>query len=234
MADAPSSSKPQPKPVDDKDYYTAMAHFYRGELGRIMVWRQRLDTTTNWAIISATGIITFSLQHQEVPHIIYMLSNLMVFLLLVIEGRRYRYYDAYRARVRMLEAHFLVPVVMRRSEMLEGDWRQLLAEDLLLPSFKIGVRESISRRLKRNYLWIFIILFVSWALKVHMREKSNGGLMNFLQAVQEDQPLSPYLFWTIFAGFYATLLWLLMYSQKERYSSGELGRKLPSGSAWKI
>ena len=42
----------------DPGYVNAMSHFYRGELGRIMVWRQRLDITTNWAITSSTAIIT--------------------------------------------------------------------------------------------------------------------------------------------------------------------------------
>ncbi|SVC24472.1 uncharacterized protein METZ01_LOCUS277326, partial [marine metagenome] len=36
--------------VDEHGYVVAMSHFYRGEVSRIMVWRQRLDTTTTWAI----------------------------------------------------------------------------------------------------------------------------------------------------------------------------------------
>jgi len=234
MSDTPNPSKPQPKLIDDKDYYMSMAHFYRGELGRIMVWRQRLDTTTNWAIIASSGVITFALGHPEVTPMIFMLCNLMVFLLLVIEGRRYRYYDAYRARVRMLEAHYLAPVVMKRSEMIEGDWRQLLAEDLLLPSFKIGVRESIARRLRRNYIWIFVLLFTSWLLKIYLHSKGSVTFFGIFDEMQRDQPLSPFIFWPMVIGFYSVLAWLATYAQKERYSSGELGRKLPSGGAWKI
>nr|MBA3651460.1 DUF2270 domain-containing protein [Chthoniobacterales bacterium] len=44
----------------DQGYVNAMSHFYRGELGRIMVWRTRLDTTTNWAVTSSTAIITIA------------------------------------------------------------------------------------------------------------------------------------------------------------------------------
>jgi uncharacterized membrane protein len=29
----------------------ALAHLYRGELYRSKVWRQRLDATTNWAVV---------------------------------------------------------------------------------------------------------------------------------------------------------------------------------------
>jgi uncharacterized membrane protein len=241
------SSKTAPAPIEEREYYTAMSHFYRGELGRIMVWRQRLDTTTNWAILTATAITTFALgvggpttpgATSSAPHIVFMIANFMVFLLLVIEARRYRYYDAYRARVRMLEAHFLVPVVMRRGEMIEGDWRHLVAEDLLLPSFKIGVRESTSRRLKRNYVWIFLILLAAWILKILRDAKMAGepisGLLHFMIRTQEEQPLPAWLFWLMVYGFYTVILWLAFYAQKERYASGEMERRAPSPKRWKI
>ena len=44
--------------MHDHGYITAMSHFYRGEVGRIMVWRQRLDTTPTWAITSTCTIFT--------------------------------------------------------------------------------------------------------------------------------------------------------------------------------
>ena len=96
MADTTKITIP---PIQDRNYYTAVAHFYRGEMGRIMIWRQRLDTTTNWAIITATGVVSFALGSREVSHVVFLLANFIVFLLLIIEGRRYRYYDAFRARV---------------------------------------------------------------------------------------------------------------------------------------
>jgi uncharacterized membrane protein len=230
-----SQESPAPRLLDERDYYTSVSHFYRGELGRIMVWRQRLDATTNWAIISATAVVTFALGRPEVTHMVFMLSNVIVFLLLVIEARRYRYYDAYRARVRMLEAHFLAPVIMKRADMIEGDWRQLVAEDLLLPSFKIGIRESMARRLRRNYIWIFVILLFSWILKIYQHGGPLAGPWDLIEAAQQDQPIHPILFWGIIAGFYAVIVWLATYTQKERYESGELERRsAPGKSPWKI
>src|SRR5436190_16694505 len=139
--------------IYDPGYVNAMSHFYRGEMSRIMVWRQRLDVTTNWAITSTTAIITIAFSTREVPHIIFFFNLAIVGVLLWIEARRYRFYDAFRARVRMLEAHFLVPVVMQKTNILQGDWRKLLSEDLLIPSFKISAFEAIGRRLKRNYVF---------------------------------------------------------------------------------
>src|SRR6201988_2868416 len=132
-----------------------MSHFYRGEMGRIIVWRQRLDVTTNWAITSTTAIITIAFSTREVPHIIFFFNIAIVWMLLWMEARRYRYYDAFRARVRMLEAHFLVPIVAQNTRLLQGEWQKLVCEDLLLPSFKISRVEAIGRRLRRNYAFIF-------------------------------------------------------------------------------
>src|SRR5436189_5315962 len=81
----------------DPGYVNAMSHFYRGEMSRIMVWRQRLDVTTNWAITSTTAIITIALSTREVPHIIFFLNLAIVGVLLWIEARRCRFYVAFRA-----------------------------------------------------------------------------------------------------------------------------------------
>src|SRR5580765_6139818 len=148
-----------------------MSHFYRGELGRIMVWRQRLDMTTNWAITSSTAIITIAFSTRDVPHIIFFFNLAIVAMLLWIEARRYRFYDAFRARVRMLEAHFLVPIVANNTAMLHGEWQKLVCEDLLLPSFKISRFEAIGRRLKRNYSFIFYIILVAWLTKIFLHAK---------------------------------------------------------------
>ncbi len=148
-----------------------MSHFYRGEMGRIMVWRQRLDVTTNWAITSSTAIITIAFTTREVPHIIFFFNLAIVWVLLWIEARRYRFYDAFRARVRMLEAHFLVPMVMENRQMLQGEWKKLVCEDLILPCFKISKLEAVGRRLKRNYVFIFVLILVAWLTKIFLHAR---------------------------------------------------------------
>ena len=45
------------------------------------------------------------------------------------------------------------------------EWAENLAENLLTPSFPISMWEAFGRRLRRNYLWIYLILFVSWMAK---------------------------------------------------------------------
>ncbi len=102
------------------------------------------------------------------PHIIFFFNLAIVWGMLWIEARRYRFYDAFRARVRMLEAHFLVPMVMENRQMLQGEWKKLVCEDLILPRFKISKLEAIGRRLKRNYVFIFILIMVAWVTKIFL------------------------------------------------------------------
>jgi uncharacterized membrane protein len=165
--DKPAENAPRSS-LQNTGYINAMSHFYRGEVGRIMVWRTRLDTTTTWAITSTGTIFTVAFSVPDVPHIIFFFNLAIVWVMLWIEARRYRYYDAFQARVRMLEAHFLAPMVMQNEERLEGDWRKLVAEDLLIPSFKISRFEAIAQRLKRNYSFIFIIIIGAWLAKIFM------------------------------------------------------------------
>lgn len=157
--------------LEDPCYVNAMSHFYRGELGRIMVWRQRLDITTTWAITSTTTIITVAFSFRDIPHIIFFFNLVIVLMMLWIEARRYRFYDAFRGRVRMLEAHFLVAMVSRNPALLGGDWQKLVCEDLILPSFKISKLEAVGRRLKRNYAFIIAFILVAWMTKLFMHAK---------------------------------------------------------------
>src|SRR3954464_676408 len=155
----------------DPVYVNAMSHFYRGELGRIMAWRARLDNTTNWAITVTSTLFTVAFSLPQVPHIIFFFNIAIVWVMLWIEARRYRFYDAFRARVRMLEAHFLVPIVSQNTSLLQGDWQKLVCEDLLLPSFKISVFEAVGRRLKRNYGFIFLIILGAWITKIFLHAR---------------------------------------------------------------
>lgn len=216
-------SDPHPPTIalDTKDYYNVMAHFYRGEVGRIMLWRQRLDLTTNWAIAASTGIITYGLSHAEATHLVFFFANIICLFLLIIESRRYRYYDAFRARVRMLEAHFLRPVVLRQDPPDEINWRGQLAEDLALPSFKISRCEALYRRFGRNYVWLFLISGGAWFVKVWAHCPGAQTLSGFLPAIQNGQPLPPWLFWTMNALFLGVMLWLLIGALRlDAYTAG--------------
>jgi uncharacterized membrane protein len=231
----PASGEPRPKtsPKFDNAYVTAMSHFYRGELGRIMSWRARLDPTTNWAITATSSIFTVAFSLESVPHIIFFFNVAIVWIMLWIEARRYRFYDAFRARVRMIEAHFLVPIVAQNTTLLQGEWQKLICEDLLLPSFKISVFEAVGRRLKRNYAFIFMIILVAWVTKIflHARPKITSWT-SFYDALAVGTSIPSWLVATLFSLTFVTVVAMTAYVA--RTTTGEISEFGAHRSLWRI
>lgn len=146
------------------EFTTAMVHFYRAEIQRSNTWRNRLDNTTNWAVVAAGAAISFALSSPQNHYGVIVLNTLLVTLFLWIEARRYRYYELWSYRARLMEtdlfAAMLVPPFTPSPE-----WAETLASSLLQPEFPITMWEAFGRRFRRNYLWILLILGLAWALK---------------------------------------------------------------------
>src|SRR4029079_13427857 len=96
-----------PHPAISSEAITVLVHYYRGEISRMISWRDRLDRTTNWAIGALAAMLSFSLSSQQAHHSVLLFAMLLIQGLLVIEARRYRFYDVYRARVRLIEHDYL-------------------------------------------------------------------------------------------------------------------------------
>ena len=108
---------------------TALAHLYRGEMYRSKVWRTRLDATTNWAV-ATTGIalsVTFSSAVSSPLPLV--LVALMALIFLAIEARRYRYFDIWRTRVRLMEVSLFVPILRLQGVRVDDRWNDKLARD---------------------------------------------------------------------------------------------------------
>jgi uncharacterized membrane protein len=156
-------------PLTRKEYLSVMVHFYRGETHRSTSWRQRLDATTNWAVLTTATMLSFTFANtSEGAHVILLLSSLIILAYLAIEARRYRYFEVYRARVRMLEENFLIPIITRQLESPMGSWREMVAMDLDLPKYKTTLLEAMGFRLRRNYVLVFGIILGGWSVKLSM------------------------------------------------------------------
>ena len=218
--------------IYDPGYVNAMSHFYRGEMGRIMVWRQRLDITTNWAITSSTAIITIAFANAGVPHIIFFFNLAIVWVMLWIEARRYRFYDAFRARIRMLEAHFLVPMVMENRDLLQGEWKKLVCEDLILPCFKISKLEAVGRRLKRNYVFIFILILLAWITKIFLHAPmAMDGPLAFYHALRVGH-IPSWAVAFILVGTFVSVIGITIYVGQK--TSAEISEFGTHRSLWRI
>ncbi|HET9478508.1 MAG TPA: DUF2270 domain-containing protein, partial [Pyrinomonadaceae bacterium] len=75
------------------EFNAAMIHFYRGEVQRSNTWRNRLDTTTNWAVITAGATLSFVFSSPNNPHFVIPINSILVVIFLLMEARRYRYYE---------------------------------------------------------------------------------------------------------------------------------------------
>jgi uncharacterized membrane protein len=167
------SSQPYSEPVwtyrgyqlKASEFTTAMVHLFRAEVTRANVWRQRLDATTNWAVVTTGASISLAFTESGISHIVMILNLLLVTVFLLIETRRYRYYELWSSRVRMMETDFFAAMLVPPFHP-SPDWAEALAENLLLPHFPISNWEALGRRLRRNYLWIYIVVGFAWLAKL--------------------------------------------------------------------
>ncbi len=161
------------------DFTAAMIHFFRAEIYRANVWRQRLDTTTNWAVITTGAAVSFAFGTALGDHGVIILNTLLVTLFLYIEARRYRYYELWSYRVRLMETDFFAAMLVPPFRPAP-DWAESLAENLLQPDFPISMWEAFGRRFRRNYMWIYMILGLAWLLKVWLHPTAATSWSEFV------------------------------------------------------
>ena len=147
------------------EFNTAMVHLFRAEISRANVWRQRLDTTTNWAVVTTGAALSLSFGQAEDHHAVLILNTLLITMFLIIEARRYRYYELFASRVRLMETDFFAAMLVPPFGPAP-DWAESLAENLLQPHFPISVWEAIGRRFRRNYVYIYTIMGLAWFAKL--------------------------------------------------------------------
>src|SRR5215211_2038211 len=209
----------QPTPAE---FNMAMVHFYRGEVTRANTWRNRLDTTTNWAVVTTGATLSFAFSLPTNPHFVILINTVLVGFFLFMEARRYRYYEIWSGRVRILETGFFMQML---SPDTSGDdsskWAQLLVADLQEPRFNVSEAEALGRRLRRNYLWMFMLLAASWNLKVYMHPYTSPDLADFLRKADIGIVPGEVVFMTgIF--FNVGLLLFAYFTMRLREATGEV------------
>ena len=143
----------------------ALAHLYRGEMYQSKIWRNRLDMTGNWAVVITGIALSLSFSNAEASPIPLMLVTWVVVVFLLFEARRYLYYDLFRVRVRVMEINFYGPLLRGEGMRVNNRWNELLAQDYKDLRFHITLAESIGRRIRRTYGWIFSALWSATSLR---------------------------------------------------------------------
>ena len=151
-------------PANGSEMVTVMVHYYRGELARMAGWRDRIDRTSNWAITVVAAMLSLSLSSPTSHHSVLLFAMLLITLLLMIEARRYRFFDVYRDRVRQLECNYFARAIGGDGVASEN-WAEQLSSNLKSPRFNISLLAAMTRRLRRNYIWMYLILLLGLASK---------------------------------------------------------------------
>jgi uncharacterized membrane protein len=202
------------------EFTTAMVHFHRAEVARANVWRQRLDATTNWAVVSTGAALTVSFSQQAGHHGIILLTSLLITLFLYIEARRYRYYELWSKRVRLMETDFFAAMLVPPFKP-DPDWAEGLAESLLHPEFPITMWEAVGRRLRRNYFWIYVILGIAWIAKNALFPAPVTSLSQFI-ARMEIGPISGSIVMLVVVSFGVLIVLFSLLTVGMHAASGEV------------
>ncbi len=154
-----------------KETPSAVVHFYRAIVMHGDVWRQRLDATTNWAVVTTVGVISFAFTRPGAPHFILLLLIFASGLFLLMESRRYQIYDLWRRRIRVLNQYMvapqLAPQIAADDEEIEDELAEL-ARDLGRAVPHLRFIDAMGYRMRRNYGYIFTFIVGSWVLKLFL------------------------------------------------------------------
>ncbi|RYE41066.1 MAG: DUF2270 domain-containing protein [Hyphomicrobiales bacterium] len=213
-----------PQPATSSETVNAVIHYYRGEMGRMTSWRDRIDRTSNWAITVVAALLSISLSTPTSHHGVILFGMLIVSLLLLIEARRYRFFDVYRSRVRQLERHYFAQVMSPQAA-LTADWASAIAKSLRKPTFFITYREAVFRRIRRNYSWMYLILVLAWGLKISspklMPNDTEAEVVNRWSDVVTNASLGPLAGWLVLGFVFVLYALILVASLYPETDDGE-------------
>src|SRR4030095_5718980 len=123
------------------------------------------------------------------------------------------FFHVYRSRVRLVERNYYGRIFSPRELIEPAHWMNQLGEDLRLPRFTISNTQAFARRLRRNYIWMFLILLLAWLLKISSpKVQPEGATMEFAlspSAWLSNAAFGPVQGWLVMAGVAVFYAWLL-------------------------
>jgi uncharacterized membrane protein len=199
-----------------------LAHLYRGEMYRSKIWRTRLDATTNWAVATTGIALSVSFSSPGNSPLPLVLVALMSLVFLSIEARRYRYFDIWRTRVRILETGLYGPILRGEGVRVDDGWNLELANDYKNLRFHISFLEALGRRLRRNYSFMFAVQAISYITKICVHPVPITSLQELWQHAAIG-PVSGQVVLVCGCLFHAGLLTLAVVTLKGQRAVGRVG-----------
>ena len=100
------------------------------------------------------------------------------------------------------------------------NWRELLATDLLHPAYHVSFAEALGWRLRRNYVWLYVILLLTWFVKVISHPEPISSLSEFSTRAALG-PIPGWLMLLFGALFNGALIGIAILTLGLRNASGE-------------
>jgi len=173
---------------------SVVAHLYRGEMDRVTTWRQRLDSTTNWAVTVIAGILAYAFSSADVAHSIILVAMLTGVVFIFIEVRRSQRYDVWRSRVRSMQENLFANALDPADGVEQRDWRRQLSGDYRDPDIRTSLRSALAHRLRRVYLPLLSALLFAWLFRL------SGERGSLVQATAISNTPGWIVFGTVVAG----------------------------------
>lgn len=177
---------------------TLLAHFYRASVMHADVWRQRLDATTNWAVVTTAAVITFAFGEAQAPHFVLLMAAVFTVFFLLMESRRYQVYHVWEVRLRSLHRFVVAPALrgepvgtgvlagemggqgqggaISAKQGLEG-----IARHLSSSRPRISLLQAAGYRIRRNYGPLFTIILLAWLLKLWSSPEPAPGVAEIVE-----------------------------------------------------
>lgn len=155
-----------------------LAHLYRGEMARADAWRARLDNTTNWALTATVAVVSIGLGSAGASHAVFLAGMFLVMNFLLIETRRYRSWDVYLRRVRILETGLYAPLL--RAEPADVEQLRELCSLLEVPRIQIPFWVALGQRARRAYGPVLLVLLVAWGVKLSVHHEQLRSASDFV------------------------------------------------------
>ena len=174
---------------------TLLAHFYRASVMHADVWRQRLDATTNWAVVTTAAVITFAFGEAQAPHYVLLMALVFTSLFLVMESRRYQIYRVWEVRIRSLHQFVMAPALRGETASDSADGPDEddeavaaaeaglagIADHLASTRPRVTLFQAAGYRIRRNYGPLFTIILLAWLLKLWASPEPISNLTVFVE-----------------------------------------------------
>lgn len=203
------------KPESSEHIQNFIIHLFRSETGREIALRERLDVTTNGAVVVTSGLISISFTNADVTHIILLANVFVLFIFLVVEARRYQVHASLKQRVRSIEKTYIAPLLNKIAVPPHDIEYQPYIDPKLINSLlehtpSINRFEAVAWRLHSIYIYLFGVTYIFWLNRI-LSNRSDQPWLDHINQQAEVGNIPGVVTFFLFGVVMLTVLVLSLY-----------------------